>query len=185
MKKLLKSVLVAGVVLMMSGMANAQTKLGYIHFQNLVTSDAAFKGIQANIDAYQKDFVTQQQEIQKELQTKAADYEAKRTTMSDAVRTKTESELNDINNRLQAFNKDATDKINAKSNELFKPLVDKMKAAIAQVAKEKGYNYVVDSSQLEFLVSPEGDDLMAAVKAKVAGSTAPAATTPKTTPAKK
>ncbi|GAB3936248.1 OmpH family outer membrane protein [Mucilaginibacter myungsuensis] len=175
MKKLLKSALAAAFVLMMTGFANAQTKIGHVNFQQLVMGDPQFKGIQANIDAYQKDFITKQQEMQTELQTKGTDYEAKRKDMTDAARLKAETELNQINNNLQAFTKDAQERVTAKSNELYKPLVDKMRAAIAQIAKEKGYAYVIDSSQTELLVSPEADDLMASVKAKVAGGVAPAA----------
>jgi len=178
MKKLLFSALIAGCVLLSAGIANAQTKIGHINFQALVTGDPSFKGIQTQIETYTKTFADQQKGYQDELQTKGAEYDAKRATMTDAVRLKAESDLQDLNKRLTDFNQTAQNLITQKSNELYKPLVDKMKAAIAQVAKEKGYAYVIDSSQVELLVSPEADDLTASVKAKVGGGAAPAATAP-------
>jgi outer membrane protein len=39
--------------------------------------------------------------------------------------------------------------------------------AIKNVAKEKGYSYVLDESTNSLLVAPPGDDLLAAVKAKL------------------
>ena len=57
--------------------------------------------------------------------------------------------------------------VEQKSNELLKPLTDKIKSAIQAVATEKGYNYVLDSSQINLIVAPEGDDLLAAVKLKL------------------
>jgi len=46
-------------------------------------------------------------------------------------------------------------------------LFDKIRAAVAQVAKEKGYAYVINSAQTDLIVSPPGDDLLADVKAKL------------------
>jgi len=50
---------------------------------------------------------------------------------------------------------------------LGKPIFDKVRAAITTVAKEKGYNYVMDTSQIDLIVSPPADDMMAAVKLKL------------------
>jgi outer membrane protein len=86
--------------------------------------------------------------------------------MTDAIRSAKQAELADIQKRMQDYNTDAQQKVDAKSNELIKPITDKAKAAVSQVAKEKGYTYVLDSSQgSPILVSPEGDDLLPAVKA--------------------
>jgi outer membrane protein len=179
MKKLFKSALIAGCILLMGSFAKAQSKIGYINFQQLVTGTNSFKGIQASIDAYQKQFSETLQGMQGELQQKGADYESKRATMTDAVRTKTETELQDLQKRIQDYNNTATNQVQQKYNELTKPLLDKLKAAINQVAKEKGYTYVIDSSQTELLVAPDADDLMASVKAKIGPDVAaPAAAAP-------
>jgi len=179
MKRLFKGVLIAGCVLLTGGIAKAQ-KIGYINFQQLAQQTPESKSIQTQIDAYQKQFIEALQAMQTELQTKGADYESKKATMTDAVRTKTETELQDLNKRIQDYNNTATQQVQQKYSELSKPLIDKLKAGIAQVAKEKGYTYVIDSSQTELLVAPEADDMMAAVKAKLNIAAAPAAT-----PAKK
>ncbi len=187
MKNLLKSALIAVGVLMMGSFAKAQSKVGHIDFQKLVTTDPAFAGLQKQINDYQNTFIESLKSMQTEFQTKANDYEAKRATMNDALRTKTEGELQDLQKRIQDQNTTAQNAVNQKQEEMMKPLIDKYKAAISQVAKEKGYNYVLDSSQTSLLVAPDADDLMAAVKAKVGNTTAaaPASTTPKTSPTAK
>jgi outer membrane protein len=174
MKKLFKSALVVACVLLMGSFAKAQQKIGYINFQALVTADPAFAGITKQIQDYQGQFVETIKAMNTELQTKSADYDAKRATMTDAMRTKAESELQDLNKRLQDQNTTAQNAVNQKYSELTKPLIDKMKAAVSQVAKEKGYTYVFDSSQTDMIVAPEGDNLEAAVKAKAGISAAPA-----------
>ena len=180
MKNLLKSALVAVCIMMVGSLAEAQSKVGHINFNLLITGDAAFPGLQKQINDYQNTFIESLKSMQTELQTKANDYESKRATMNDAIRTKTEGELQDLQKRITDGNTTAQNAVNQKQEELMKPLMDKLRAAINQVAKDKGYNYVLDSSQTSLLVAPDADDLMVAVKAKL-GTTAaaPSAAAPK------
>ena len=87
--------------------------------------------------------------------------------MTDAIRTSKGQELQDIQKRMQDYQNNAQQQVDAKRQELGKPLIDKATAAVNAVAKEKGYAYVLDSSQVSLLVSPDADDLMAAVKLKL------------------
>jgi outer membrane protein len=87
--------------------------------------------------------------------------------MTDAIRTAKESELNDLQKRFTDYQNTAQQQVQAKQAELGKPIIEKVRAAVAQVAKEKGYTYVINSSQTDLVVSPPGDDLAAEVKGKL------------------
>jgi outer membrane protein len=178
MKKLLKVALVAGCMLLVGSFAQAQTKIGHINFNQLVDQMPETKTVKTHMETYQKTFMDVLQTYQTELQTKGADYESKRATMTDAVRTKTENDLQDIQKRMQDYQTSAQQKVQEEYNKQAKPVIDKARAAISQVAKEKGYTYVLDSSQVELLVSPTGDDLLASVKAKLGLPATAAAATP-------
>lgn len=167
MKKLFKVALVAVCMLMVGSFAKAQTKIGYINFNQLIDQMPETKAIQKQAQDYQKTFIDVLQGMQSELQTKAGDYEKKRATMTDALRTQTETELNDLNKRIQEYQQSASQKVQEKYNELSKPLVEKARAAVNEIAKEKGYTYVLDTAQVDLIVSPPTDDLMASVKAKL------------------
>ena len=167
MKKLLKVALVAVCMVVVSSFAKAQSKIGYINTNQLMELLPEMKTLQTQMQAYQKTFSDQLATMSTELQTKGQDYEAKRATMTDASRTATESELQDMQTRITSFRDNAQKQIEAKSNELLKPLTDKVRTAIQAVAAAKGYNYVLDSSQVELIVSPPGDDLGPAVKLKL------------------
>ena len=168
MKKLFKVALVAGCMLFVGNFAKAQSKIGYINFGELIHSMPEFKTVQTQLDSYQKQFIDQLTAMNTELQSKGADYQKNQGTMTDAARTAKQAELQDIQKRMQDYQNTAQQQVDAKTNELSKPMIDKARAAIAAVAKEKGYNYVLDSSQIQMLVSPEGDDLMEPVKTKLA-----------------
>ncbi|MVN20917.1 OmpH family outer membrane protein [Mucilaginibacter arboris] len=167
MKKLFKVALVAGCLFFAGNIAEAQSKIGHINFNQLIDQMPDTKTIQKQIQDYSKTFSDQLTAMQTELTTNAQAYDAKRASMTDAARTAKEAELQDQNKRLQDFNTKAQQQVNDKTNQLSKPLLDKARSAVQAVAKEKGYTYVFDTAQTELLVSPEADNLMAAVKAKL------------------
>jgi len=170
MKKLLKVAIVALIAVSAGSIAKAQTKIGYINMSALVDQMPDTKGIRTQLETYNKQFQDSFTAMTTEYQSKGQQYEAQRATMTDAVRTAKEGELQDLQKRIQAFQQDAQQKVAAKTNELSKPLFDKMRAAVAAVAKEKGYSYVINTSASQdelLLVSPPGDDLAPEVKAKL------------------
>jgi len=167
MKRLFKVALVAGFMMLTAGYAKAQSKIGYIDFNAVIDALPEIKGVQTSLQTYQKTFVDQLQAMQTELQTKGDAYQKNSKTMTDATRIASENELQDINKRMQDLNNTAQQQIEAKKNELGKPLFEKVRTAINAVAKEKGYNYVIDSGTTNLIVSPPGDDLLAAVKLKL------------------
>ncbi|QQL48474.1 OmpH family outer membrane protein [Mucilaginibacter ginkgonis] len=167
MKKLLKVVLVAGFVLLAGNFAKAQSKVGYLSFNAIVDQMPETKTLQKQVQDYQQQFITVLQGMQTELQTKGAAFESEQAKMTDAVRTQRTSELQELQKRIQDYQNQASQKVQDKSAELGKPLFDKVRGAIAGVAKEKGYTLVIDTSAGEPLYSQPTDDLSAAVKLKL------------------
>ena len=167
MKKLFKVALVAACIVLVGNMAKAQVKIGYIALDQLVDQMPETKVAIKTITDYNKQFIDQLTTMNNELQSKGQAYQAQRTTMTDAIRTAKEAELSDMQKRFQDYQTTAQQQVEAKRNELGKPIIEKARAAAAQVAKEKGYTYVINSSQTDLIVSPPGDDIMADVKAKL------------------
>ena len=168
MKRVLKVAIVAVCMLFVGNFAKAQSKIGYVNFDELVRLMPEFKTAQTAVDAYQKQFIDQLTVMNTEYQAKGKDYQANQATMTDAVRTAKQTELADIQKRMQDYQTTAQQSVEAKTNELLKPITDKVKEAVTAVAKEKGYNYVYNSAQTQFIVAPEADDIEAAAKVKLA-----------------
>jgi outer membrane protein len=167
MKNLFKVALVAMSMLLVGNFAKAQAKIGYINFDLLENQMPETKTIRSTLDLYQKTFIDQLTVMNNELQSKNQDFQKNQASMTDAVRTAKQSELQDMNKRMQEYQQNAQQQVEAKTNELAKPMVDKARAAISAVAKEKGYTYVFNSAQVQMLVLPDGDDLMESVKLKL------------------
>jgi outer membrane protein len=180
MKKLFKVALVAICIVFTGSFAKAQTKIGYINTEEVLQSMPETKTIKTQIDAYSKQFQDRLDLLNKEYQDKFGAYQKGQSTMTDATRIAAQGELADIQKRTQDYNNTATESVNAKVQELLKPINDKIHVAIVAVAKEKGFTYVINTANTELLVAPETDSLLPAVKVKLGltGATAPAAAAP-------
>ncbi|MDN3583674.1 OmpH family outer membrane protein [Mucilaginibacter flavus] len=168
MKRSILVLFVSLSLILAGNVAKAQAKIGYIDFQALLGQMPEAKGVKAQIDTYQKQFVDQLTAMNNELQTKGQEYQSQSAKMTDAARIAKETELQDIQKRMEDLQNSARQQVEAKSNELVKPLSDKAIAALNAIAKETGLSYVIDSSQgTQVIVSPDGTDLMNAAKAKL------------------
>ena len=145
---------------------NAQTlKLGHINSQELLAMMPEVK--KADLKAYAKSFEDQLETMTKEYQKKMGDYQAQEKTMTDAVKEVKQKEITDLGARIESTQKSAEEKVMAKKQELFKPILDKAEKAIKAVAKEKGFDYVFDLSTGSVLVARDADNMLPLVKAKL------------------
>ncbi len=161
-------ILLLGAAALTPQQANAQQKFGYIEFQELMTQMPEYKKASSDMEAYGKQLQEEMKKMYTELENKSNEYEKGRAKMNDAIKEYKEKELRDIQSRLQEFQETAQENVRKKESELLKPIVEKAKAAISEVAKVKGVTYVFDSSPgTPLLYKPDGDNLMTDVKKKL------------------
>jgi outer membrane protein len=155
-------------ILVCSFAVNAQTlKFGHINSNDLLQMMPEVKTADSSLKTYQKSLEDLNQSMVAEYQTKLKDYQDKAPTLTPAVKEVKEQELTDLQNRIQAFQGSAQDKLADKKQELYTPILKKAEDAIKAVGKEKGYSYIFDTGAGAVLYSPEGDNIMPLVKAKL------------------
>jgi len=101
------------------------------------------------------------------LQAKLQKYQTEASTKSNDENEKRQKEIAEIQQKLQVYLRSAQEDVQKKQMELLKPIIEKAQKAIQDVAKEKGIKYVLDSTPGKGLIVFDGEDLMAAVKAKL------------------
>lgn len=173
MKNTLKLTLV-GIAVIIGTYGHAQ-KIAHIDLDSLISLMPESKAAQQSVQNYGKQLEQQVTVMQTELQTKYTEYQEKSKDMAEVVRASKEKELNDLNTRIQEFQQQAQVDYQKKTAELSKPVYDKAKQAIDQVAKENGYKYALDTSTGLVLYSDPADDILALV-AKKLGVTLPTST---------
>ena len=102
-----------------------------------------------------------------EYQSKLQAYQSKADSLPDAIRSYKEKELSDLGQRIQDFQQIAQESIQKKKEEIYGPILKKAEDAIKELAKEKGYSYIFDTSLGSVIYAQDGDNIMPMVKAKL------------------
>lgn len=158
-------------LLLVAGIASAQeAKFGHIDLQALIQVMPERTTAEANYNKEAKGLEDQMATMQGELEAKYKEYVSKRDSLSEIVRSAKESDIQDLQQRIQTFSQVAQQQLQQKQTEMLKPIFDKAKNAVAEVGKEKGLIYVFDiSGELGTVLykSNESIDLLPLVKIKL------------------
>jgi outer membrane protein len=145
-------------------------KYGHLNLGNLVASLPETKAADTEVSNFSEQLQTRGEEMATKFRT---DYlnllkDIQAGTLSPVQQQEREKGLEQQQTALQAFELDAQQKVAAKREEVLKPILDKVQAAIESVAKEQGYTMVFDTSVFNAILHvEEADDLMDEVKAKL------------------
>ena len=170
MKNIGKLFLAILIVLPFSLSAQKPIKLGHIDSQKLIMampeSDSATKKLQ-KVEA---EFQSTLEELQVEFNKKFKAYQDNYQNMTDLIKQTKESELNELSERIQNFQSQAQQDYEKQRMELFKPIQEKAKKAVDDVAEENGFTYIFDIGPGVGAVvyySPETIDILPLVKKKL------------------
>jgi len=102
--------LILTIGLMVSGNTFAQNniKLGHVDFATLYSMMPGLDSVKTIFENYNKSVQDQFMAMQSELENKYNDYVASMDGMSDIIRSTKEAEINDLKERMDAFEQTAT-----------------------------------------------------------------------------
>lgn len=145
----------------------SQAKFGHINTNELLQQMPGREEATQELEKYAGELETTFSAMQNEFQTKYQDYLENQETYSQLIRQSKERELESLQQRIMEFQESAQEDLVQKENELLRPIIEKARKAIEDVARENGYSYVFDSSMGVLLYSEPTDNLMDKVKAKI------------------
>lgn len=127
--------------------ANAQ-KFGYVDSANILESMPKVKEAESNLEAFGKQLQTKGQKMMEEFQVKYQELE-RRAREGDITPKDQESQvalLKEEENKIIQYEQDMQNQLAVKRDSLLAPILEEIRVAIQDVAKEKGFTYVFDSS---------------------------------------
>lgn len=155
----MKNLLIVTATLLIASMASADFKVGYVDVQKAIEQTTMGKKAK-------EDMKKEAEKRNKELEKKKADIdkmrediEKKRSVLAEEAFAKRAQELQE---EMQKFNQQAakaqTD-LQKKEGELLEPIVKKVKSVIEKIAKDKGFNLVIQNpnAQIVLYASSETD----------------------------
>ncbi len=169
MKQLLTVTLLFVAILFSNNIFAQKTyKFGHIDSNQLLSIMPEREKAKTDLEKHAKQLETTLMSMQSEIELKYDEYLRTADSLPQLIRQAKEKEIGDMQQRFQTFQQNAQQDLSAKEGELLKPIVDKAKKAIEDVAAERGYIYVFDLGTGGILYhSPDSEDILPFVKTKL------------------
>ena len=183
MKNLIVAVVVLGITIFgLSGTAISQNKIGYINTEELIGSMPEAEKANSELQEYQSALQQQGTSYLTELNELDSLFARDSAKMNKATKDLKRNDMIALYQKVQGWNQTMQQKIGEKQQELLAPIQRKALDNIRAVAKENGYNFILEAGTL--LVSPPTDDILPLVKKKLGIKDPAPATKPATGGAK-
>lgn len=163
-----KTILAALFSVFVIGTAFTQTlKFGHIDSGSLIQMMPQTKQADSTLKKFGESLDAQMKGMTAEYQNKLQIYQSTADSLPELIRTTKEKELGDLGQRIQDFQQTAQESIQKKKEEIYGPILKKAEDAIKEVAKEKAYSYIFDTSVGSIIYAQESDNIMSLVKVKL------------------
>jgi outer membrane protein len=146
----------------------AQDKIAHINSQEFIESMPAYKSAMKELQQIDKSYRKDVDEMLKEAEKTNKRYQAEQEQVSQQENQKRAKRLKEMQDNIMKFSDNAKKDLQKKREELLRPVYEKAREIIQKVAREKGFNYVLDSTTGTGLLLADGYDLMDDVKAELA-----------------
>jgi len=147
--------------------AQNKIKLAHVNSNDLLMMMPGIDTAQKAIQDYAKQLEDEMKAMYGEYEKKTTDFQNNQATMSQSLQQIKLKEIQEMEKRIRDFEEHAQTELQTKQEDLLKPIVDRARAAIADVAKEQGYTYVFDSAFNVLLYSDDSDNIIELVKKKL------------------
>ncbi|NOZ07807.1 MAG: OmpH family outer membrane protein [FCB group bacterium] len=156
----------------------AEMKIGYIDSNAIMSQYSEVPPVQAELEKEQRALEVQFNQLTQKLDSLKANFEKQRLLYSESKRVEKQNEINDLETRVQNYQMEKfgpNGEIYKKQNELLKPILAKIDAAIKVVGAERGYDYILDANSGAIVYALDSHDMTEAVleelrKASVPGT---------------
>lgn len=165
MNKLLCFIL--SIAVFVTPVCSAADLIGHIDFNTVITAMPEYKKVELQLSVHDEEHNKTLKAMQQEIDNKRRAYDAGEKSFSDYDKFMQLQEIRALQARADEFVEKAQGSYQLKQRELLKPLAEKAKKAIDQVAKERGLAYVLDTTDPSILFFKDSNDISQFVKQKL------------------
>lgn len=165
MKKTLIAIAICLFAFGGNAMAQKNVKLGHINSQELMQIMPGRDSVQTVLQNEVTELENTLKQMQAEAEKRYNDYVANQAGWTELIRQTKQREIQDMSARIQEFQENAQKQLQEREAELTKPIIDRAKKAIEDVARDGNYTYIFDGAAL--LYSQDSEDIMPLVKKKL------------------
>ena len=162
------------LTLVLVSLALSDVKIGYVDSNEIMNNFDEVRQVQADLEKEQRRLESEFNELVFGLDSLKQDYDRQRLLMSDTRRNEKENEIANKEKSVQKFQLDKfgpEGEIYRIQNELLKPVLAKIDAAIQKVGSERGYDFILDAMSGALLYALDSHNLTEDVMDELAKAT--------------
>ena len=162
------------LTLALASFAFADVKIGYVDSNEIMNNFDEVRQVQADLEKEQRRLESEFNELVFGLDSLKQNYDRQRLLMSDTRRNEKENEIANKEKSVQKFQLDKfgpEGEIYRIQNELLKPVLAKIDAAIQKVGSERGYDFILDAMSGALLYALDSHNLTEDVMDELAKAT--------------
>lgn len=146
-----------------------EAKFGHINSVEILSMMPEQASITKTITDLSNQWNTELTKLRDEYYAKIKEYQEKlNTNMPESIKAARQSEIAELEKRIATLQQTANADLQKKQQELFAPVIEKVKKAINEVGAENNYLYIFDlSTQSIIYQSPKSNDITPLVKKKL------------------
>jgi outer membrane protein len=167
MKKIFGLLLTAALIFTAQDGIAQSFKTGHINRDDIIMAMPDYDTAMKAYNAYGQELTNALELMQVEYNNKLDQYVKDSKTLTDLVKTNKEQELADMQTRISNFQQQAQVQLQDKQATLLNPIIEKVTAAINDVAKAQGFVYVYDVRTLIYFDPTKSTDVAPLVKTKL------------------
>lgn len=173
MKNSIKTFAFALLLFVCANALQAQHKIAYIYSDSLIILMPETKVADSVVAQYAKKYEDALARKEEDYNKKYKEYQeaiAKnggREPIGDPLFDLIVSDLQEMGQAINKLQQTAQAEVAKRRQEIYEPIIEKAKKAIGDVAKDKGYTYVIDASIGGILYSQPNDNIIDDVKKKL------------------
>lgn len=134
-------------------------KIATVDLQKAIQSVEAGKKAKAQLE---KDYTAKKKDLEAEeasLRKMIDEFKKQSLVMSEEARAKKQAELQERGLKYEELKQRSTVDLQQKEQELTRPLINKLRVVISEIAKQKGYTLILEKNENTVLYSLDKDDL--------------------------
>ena len=119
-------------------------KFGHVNSDELIQALPEYDSANVRLEKFRKELVNYLELMSVEFQNKNDAYSKESKNLTDLVKKTKETELVDLQRKIQEFQTNAQQQMQDKNVEFFKPVYERVDKAVKDVGKENGFLYIFD-----------------------------------------
>ena len=127
--------------------AQDQLKIAHVNVVEIITAMPESDSAQILLDNDSKELETMLENMQVEYNNLLHNYQQNIDSYSQLIQQTKETELLEMQNKIQAFQQTATQQLQQRNYELMQPIYSRIQEAIDKIATQEGFTYILDVSK--------------------------------------